>query len=195
MDETRSNPVGCILIDDPMSGERLLSGLSLPPRVRAFPCEWRAESEFMPALQTLLQRVRKEFCGAAILAFGAGCMAALALAEQLPVERLALVEPASCQRRMGVPARRVAGFAMRNLALCVSDALVTASPPARLAQRIARGIGVHGRSALLYSPGESGPELYINREKFANDAVTGFLLDGVFPKELAQNPEMCIIYG
>ena len=190
MSKTRDASVGCILIEDPLSGESALSGLSLPPEIQAFPFAWRAEERSFPVLQTLLQQVRGEYGSACILARGAGCMAALALAEQLPVERLALVEPVPARRQ----ARRIALFAMSNLALCVSDALIVARNPGRMARRIARGIGFHGRAALLLA-GKSGDNLYTNREKIEKDALIGFLRDGVFPKELAQNPEMCIIYG
>ncbi|MBR1820502.1 MAG: hypothetical protein IJ769_02645, partial [Clostridia bacterium] len=83
--------VGCLMIDDPLSGENLLSGLSLDSSVRVYPFRPRVGERLWDRLQSLLQRARSE-CGAvAILARGAGCGAALALAEQLPVDRLALV--------------------------------------------------------------------------------------------------------
>ena len=190
MTETQNRPVGCILIDDPVSGEDLLSGLSLPDGLLAHPVQWRTGEKPLEALQALLQRVRKA-CGAAgVLALGAGCMAALALAEQLPVERLALVEPMFEPAGLTFTRRRFTGFAMRNLALCVSDALIVGSGDSRVARQIARGLRANGRVTRVSLPGGNGQDLYTICENDAQRAVFAFLLGEELPKDLAQTSEM-----
>lgn len=199
MPESITTFVGCLVIDDPMSGENWLSGLSLPEGLCPYPYSWRAGEGLFESLQTLLQRARAE-CGAAcVLARGAGCAAALALAEQLPVERLVLVHPSL--RRLRAPksfaraCNRIAYFAAQNLSLCVCDALIVARKEERGARQIARALKANCRVCRLELPGDSGPELYTICENGLNRAITDFLRGEDFPKDLAQNPEMCIIYG
>ena len=198
MPENRKQ-VGLILIDAPVPGESPLSGLSLPSGIVAHPFEWRAGEPPLPALQSLLQRVRRAFGGASILARGAGCMAALALSEQLPVERLALMEPdlrvdASLPLRLARDLRRLSAFAMRNLTLCVSDALILERKTTRLGRRIARGVACSGRAAHVAFPDKSGPELYTICENTFSEAIFAHLRGKELPKNLAENPELCIIY-
>ncbi|MBR1560286.1 MAG: hypothetical protein IJ646_08620, partial [Clostridia bacterium] len=84
--------VGCLVIDD---GEVLR--------------DWTTELDalgfrterFVPkpeglhqALQRAYQRVRRDGAASCVLAAGMGCDCALALAGQLPVDRLALMDPA-----------------------------------------------------------------------------------------------------
>ena len=199
MSENKTASVGCLMIDDPMSGENWLSGLSLPATLRPYPFSWRAGEGLLGSLQTLLQRARGE-CGAAVLlARGAGCAAALALAEQLPVERLALVDPAFRRLRapkaLARPFNRMSYFAAQNLSLCVSDALIVAGEDSRDARRIARALSAQCRVCHLQIPGEGGPEMYTICENGLINAITDFLRGEDYPKDLAQNREMCIIYG
>lgn len=188
MSKTRNRPVGCILIDEPTSGENLLSGLSFPDGIAPHAFHRPAGERPLPALQTLLQRVRREYGAACVLARGTGCMAALALAEQLPVERLALVEPACEPAWALIRARRFTGFAMRNLALCVSDALILEAGDGRVARRIAKGLRSSERVALM--PVKTGAKFYTNCENDAQRALFAFLLGEELPKNLAQNSEM-----
>ncbi len=190
MNETRNRTVGCILIDEPTSGENCLSGLSFPPGVAPHAFHWQAGERPLPALQTLLQRVRREYGTACVLAWGAGCMAALALAEQLPVERLALVQPACEPVGTLFRPRRFTGFAMHNLALCVSDVLILEAGGGRVTRRIARGLRSSGWVALMPMPGKTGPDLYTNCENEVQRALLAFLLGEELPKNLAENCEM-----
>ena len=190
MSKTRNRPVGCILIDEPTSGENLLSGLSFPDGIAPHAFHRPAGERPLPALQTLLQRVRREYGAACVLARGTGCMAALALAEQLPVERLALVEPACEPAWALIRARRFTGFAMRNLALCVSDALIVDGADARLARRLERGLSANGRVKRLPPPDKTGPDLCTICENRLRNAVFAFLLGEDLPKDLAKTPEM-----
>lgn len=198
MTENNINPVGCLIIDDPMSGENWLSGLSLPAGLRAYPFAWRTGEGLLSSLQTLLQRARSECGTASILARGAGCAAALALAEQLPVERLALIEPTfrpCAPKVLAKPLGRIARYAARNLSLCVSDALIASREDQREAMRIARALSANCRVCRLDIPGETVPEMETICENWLKRAITDFLRGEELPKDLAQNPEMCIIYG
>ncbi len=186
MTQATGNPLGCLMIDDPVPGEHRLSGLSLPDGLRPYPFQWRTGETPLPGLQALLHRARSQ-CGAAcVLARGAGCLAALALAEQLPVERLALIRPAALTGRM----RRLSGYALRNLALCVSDALIVDGADARLARRLERGLSANGRVERLPPPDKTGPDLCTICENRLRNAVFAFLRGEDLPKDLAKTPEM-----
>ncbi len=199
MTENQMIPVGCLVVDDPMSGENWLSGLSLPAGLRACPFDWRAGEGLLSSLQTLLQRVRSECGAASILARGLGCAAALALAEQLPVERLALVEPTlrpvRTPKAIAKPLNRIARYAARNLSLCVSGTLIAARADDRDARIIARALWANCRVFRVNIPGETVPEMETICENGLKRAITDFLRGEELSKDLAQNPEMCIIYG
>ena len=182
--------VGCILIDDPMSGESVLSGLSFPADIAARPFDWRARQRPLPGLQALLHAVRQEFSAASLLARGVGCALALALAEQLPVERLALIEPRFATIQSPWRLRRLSAYAARNLALCVSDCLILEAAPTRQGRRIARGLSFSGRVTRLDLPAKTGAELYTICEKRVQEAIFAFLRGEEFPKNLAENREM-----
>lgn len=165
-------------------------------------------------LQSALQRLDAGRGGRAIIAVSEGCAAALALASQLPVARIVLLDPVPVRRRWrrdhrsfpgkdseaeGVlrTVRRLAGFARRNLPLCVSDLLIVEH---------GRGAGRHGaigaygapvncRAARLLLDGECAKDLYTIREFAVKEAISCFLHTGEVPKPLAENSEMCIIYG
>ena len=195
----RENAVGCLIIDDFRSGGDGLSGLCFAAGLRPYPFDWDGEERPLPALQGLLQQARRECGAAAILARGRGCGAALALAEQLPVERLALIEPERALRgglARRAPLERLNAFARRNLSLCVSDALVIEHEDSRGCKRLRDGgFCAHARLARLTYGGERDKELYTICENTTKTAVTHFLRAGECPKELAENPEMCIIDG
>ena len=199
MPEKHTDIVGCVAIDDPTSGENRLSGLSFAPGLAGYPFDWRAGERAFEEMQTLLQCARSDCGAAAILARGPGCMAALALAEQLPVERLALIAPQTGRLRgRGSLARyfnRIALFARQNLSLCVSDVLIIEAGNSRVGRKLVwLGLGAHSRVAALEMPAETGPELYTICENALKTAITDFLRGGELPKDLAQNREMCIIY-
>lgn len=160
-------PVGCLVIDEIKSGENALSGLAFSKKLRVYPYIPRAREPLREGLQALLHRMRSERGAASILARGTGCGAALALAEQLPVERLVLLEPEAMFRRTMIwerfrgeaaekdidrQARRLCAFARRNLSLCVADALVVEAAESRGHRLLAEGgLGAHGRLLRLSS--------------------------------------------
>ena len=206
-DRTR-DAVGCLLIDDPLAGEGTLPGLSSfvdTADLHAQPFRWSGTSELYGALQFALHALRQACAEATVAARGLGCGAALALAAQLPVERMALIEPRlALPRRLerSVPAslrrqvRRLCGFARRNLSLCVCDALIIEAPRGSEAFALTRaGLGAHGRVARLETAGIREKVLCTNGEFNVKEAVSVFLRRGELPKSLAENAEMCIIYG
>ena len=195
--------MGCLVIDDLAGrGGRLTAledGLrSGGVRVRRF--EDDGAGDLHGHLQEALLAARGSG-GADILAVGAGCGAALALAAQLPVDRLALLElPAE---HSGTPAgralrRRVAPverFVRRNMALCVSQVLLIApdnAPQRHRLARMARALtNARVTRAFLRGDGESG--LCTNCENALEKALIGFFSGADLQKSLAQNSEMCII--
>lgn len=202
------NAVGCLVIDDPLAGEGTLPGLSSfvdAARLRVAPFRWREAAEVHGALQNALHALRQACPSTVVAARGLGCGAALALAAQLPVERLALIEPrVALPKRiethmpasLGRQLRRLCLFARRNLSLCVCDALIVEGPRARQARALARaGLGAHCRVLRLEAMGVCDKLLCPNGEFDVKEAVSRFLWRGELPKSLAENPEMCIIYG
>ena len=208
--------LGCLLIDDLPTGENALSGLftckDMPyARLRSFS---RSEGEKLhDALQCAHQAVRTGKEHASIVARGLGCEAALALAEQLPVDRLALISPweradrkkmiqqcgGSREKRLGALMRqimRMSAYARRNLSLCVSDILIVERGNDRAWRALKNGgICANSRVTRIEYMGDCDKNLCINREMPLKAAISCFLQSGELPKSLAENPEMCIIYG
>lgn len=211
MDRMRET-VGCLFIGDIASDgsgqeggawARDVPGVD----VRVFHCV--QPRGLWSALQGALYEVRRERGEAAIMAVGTGCAGALALACQLPVEKLVLIEPSlpgrasktgpdcALARQTRRMARRLAAYARRNLPLCVSDILTVecrrdddGGIPRRLF-----GNPVNCRVSRLLLRGGSAKELYTIREFEVKEAISRFLHPVEAPKPLAEKSEMCIIYG
>ena len=90
---------------------------------------------------------------------------------------------------------RIARYAARNLSLCVSGTLIAARADDRDARIIARALGANCRVFRVNIPGETVPEMETICENGLKRAITDFLRGEELSKDLAQNPEMCIIYG
>jgi len=188
---------GCLLIDDPLCPIGALDATARTLHENGVWTEvfrWDGNGRLYASLQKAYQRVRRDKALNGIAAMGAGCDCALALACQLPADRLVLLEPMEW-RAPGERARqlrRIRNFARQNAAFCVSDVLVITGEHtsdrhiARLRRELASA-----RLTLLRSAGE----LWSNRKEVLNLGIFHFLQDGVLPKSLAENPEMCIIYG
>lgn len=164
-------------------------------------------------LQSALLDLRVEWGAAAAIAVGTGCAPVLALACQLPMEKLVLIDPAAPARtsrlslgkgseaaddgRRVRALRRFAAFARRNLPLCVSDMLIVGhgAESGVDAMRRAYGDPVNCRVDRLDARGNSDKDLYIIREFAVKAAISRFLHPTDSSKPLAENPEMCIIYG
>ena len=193
----RSTPeLGCLLIGDLVFEPEALAGWS------GFLSEHGALVEsFRPgagdvhlSLQRAYQRARREDGISAILAAGSGCDLAVALAGQLPVDRLALLNPLDWAGRGGLSGQldRIRRYAWRGADLCVADVLLLPGlhTPPELPGRWRRAL--RNSRLHLWEPAE---EMWTNRKEVLKLAVLQFLLDGEPPKSLAENAEMCIIYG
>ena len=199
--ERNAQAVGCLVIGDDMSGEGAISGLCAFLKERG-----AAASVFSshqpPALHSELQRayqaIRRQRAISAIVAAGAGCDAALALAGQLPVDRLALLtgvgpDGSTENDSLAGPLRRIRAYARRGEALCVSDVLVVQAgdAPRHLRLEYLAEALVNCRVCGVKLP--SGT--WANRKENIKMGFYRFLVDGVLPKSLAESAEMCIIYG
>ena len=202
-------PVGCVLIDDYLSGTSRLSGLSsfLESReVSLYAPDWQAAGDLLSALQTALQAARAAVGGVSAIAWGTGCWAALALAEQLPVERLVLIDPKTVRRDAGSRADgvlfrqmvRLERFAERNLPLCVSDMLVIRPRQPAVARSkplLCGGNRPHGRLLAVETGDFDAHKLLEIDDIKLKNGIYSFLSGGDFPKSLAEKSEMCIIDG
>lgn len=153
---------GALVLWDPLGGGGCLAGLSaggaaLPEGLQK-PIELnkdtapvfdesgrcfisRLESgDVLAQAQAALQWMRRRFAWVCVAGSGEAAWLALALAAQLPVERLALChgeKPASCNRELA----RIAAFVRRNLSLIAAEILlvdVSAAQAQRLARRVSR---------------------------------------------------------
>ena len=188
--------VGCLLIEDMLFEPDSLAGWAEDLSAMGLRTERfvPGTEALYPALQRTYQRVRRDGCISAIVAAGTGCDCALALAGQLPVDRLALIHPLDWQGRGGLAGElnRVRRYARRGEAFCVAEVMIVPGPqtPEWLPERW-RGALCHSRVCVT-QPLE---DVWTIRKEVLKLGIFRFLLDGVTPKYLAENPEMCIIYG
>lgn len=187
--------IGCLLIDDPLYPIGALDAAALLLRqngVRTGAFRWDGAAPMHLSLQRAYQRIRRDDALSGIVGLGAGCDCALALSCQLPVDRLVLLEPMDWRAAGMGQLRRIRAFARQNAAFCVCDALIVPGPhtASALLRRLRRGLS--GARVTLLQPAD---ELWTNRKEVLNLGIFHFLRDGVLPKSLAENPEMCIIYG
>ena len=185
--------VGCLCIGEITVGKRGFSDRFPFQRMEGValrPCAPAQGEAAWEGMQAALQRVREEFGGASIQAVGSGCFPALALSAQLPVERLALIAP----ERAPYAFRRMERFARRNLSLCVCDILAVDGEACVPGLR-AGGLGAHSRLTWLRLRGENGSKPLTDSKNALDSAISCFLRTGELPKSLAENREMCIIYG
>ena len=208
MPEVDRAVIGCLVIDD-LIGIPLLCGLSIYLEkcgavVRNFNCR---ESDTIHArLQEAFQQVRKAGELACVLAAGTGCYAALALAEQLPVDRLVLLDDDRLGNwrknrnrmvdnvKLRRQVRRLSGYVRRNLPFCVSDVLLVAGNggEGRLAR--IRDELCNGRTRFIAAQGDFWKKAASPNADDMKNGIYSYLRTGELPKSLAENPEMCIIY-
>lgn len=169
---------------------------------RAFTCGGR--EALWPALQSALWQVRAECKSTGIAAVGSGCAAALALSEQLPVDRLVLMFPRRAGKgREGLESAgrarqvcRLERYALLNLPLCVSEILMVHRASSAYARRLlVCGLRANSRLIELSLPPEKELKFIEDSGNGLISALSGFLRTGDLPKSLAENSEMCIIYG
>jgi len=205
--------IGCLCIDSLGIGNSLwcvdLAGIDSRPFLQTRP------EAMWDELQMALQQLHRECTACSVMGRGSGCLAALALAEQLPVDRLVLEAPAFPPRfpwhrrchdggggeQLAIAqyrqARKLANYARRNLSLCASDMLVIEQDGAVTGVKGVRAIGkpANCRVHRLVLHGDCEKDLYKIREFVVKEAISRFLQTGELPKMLAENSEMCIIYG
>ena len=190
---------GCLLIDEAKPGTAILSGLCASFQGLGMPAGLFCLDDgknLHERLQTAYYEVRRRCAVPTIVARGQACWAALALAVQLPAERLALLDAGAIGLRYA-PAEtlrtvaRLRGFAVRNLSFCTADILVLDDRADALARAVRRLRAARGGLTAVQMPGGGAGAT----ERQALSAMINFLQSGEFPKSLAENPEMCIIYG
>ena len=152
------------------------------------------EGDLHLSLQRAYQRVRQEDGISTILAAGSGCDCALALAGQLPVDRMALIHPLDWQGRGGMAGRlnAIRRYARRAASFCVADTLIL--PGLHTSTELMKrwqGALYNSRVGML----KTSEDMWTNRKEVLKLAVYRFLMEGLPPKSLAENSEMCIIYG
>lgn len=118
--------VGCLLIDEkPVSTQRIFRELT-NHGIYATSGEWG--EGLLTDVQKKFYDVQKHAVRACVAAEGATWMAALALAVQLNVDRVALINPSNGPDSLADARRRqlnrLQGYVKRNLFFCVSDVLV-----------------------------------------------------------------------
>lgn len=207
--------MGCLYVDGSLFDRHMREGsafVSDIPGVELHPFRCAGVRNLWEQLQSALHDLHGETGQGAVMAAGTGCAPALALACQLPVEKLVLIDPAAPVRlsllrgrghadaeegRRVRALRRLAAFARRNLPLCVSDVLIVGrgAEDGEDALRRAYGNPVNCRIKRLVIPDESDKDLYTIREFAVKAAISRFLHPIESSKPLAENPEMCIIYG
>ena len=179
--------LGCLILSDAghAPAARVLEGaLGLRDACEA----WAGGPNAYDAAQFAFQDRCARRAVKAVAAFGEACLPALALAIQLPVDRLALMFPRSNASRD----RRLARFVRRNLSLCSADTLCLGVDEGLL-PRAARWMP-HGSHLWLDAEGLEENAPWTKCEFSVKNAICGFLQLGVHSKLLAENPEMCIIY-
>ncbi len=197
--ENARGGTGCLMIDDAKPGMERLSGLCAAfgrAGIRTVCFDWDADRSLRERLQCACYEVR--CCGEtpAIVARGTGCWAALALAAQLPVGRLVLIEPSGADlnqapRALRRPLAGLRRYARANLSLCLCDMLLLERDRETLARSARQLHQALGRLTGLLTAGKWG----ISCADEQAIAITAYLQTGEFPKSLAENFEMCIIYG
>ena len=194
----KAGGIGCLLIGDILydGGEgRDLGAFLKASGVRAEVFEHASGLPLYPSLQRAFQSIRADDGISSIVAWGSGCEAALALAGQLPVDRLILAEPMRWRNPHTASSgalERIRRYAHRGMAFCVAGVWVIPGPrtDSSLPGRLSRALFNSAVTVAGWSE-----DLCTERKEVMNSAVLYFLRSGELPKSLAENPEMCIIYG
>lgn len=150
MDQVR----GVLLLTDPLHAAGVASEGRMERRMRSacdagrglLPVEFAEGERCLPQAQAALWEIRRRCSWVCVAAARGSAGVALALASQLPVDRLALIggTPFSPLPEGGSPARRrdlrrLDAFARRNLSLVVAEILLVGVPEAE-ARRLMCGL-------------------------------------------------------
>lgn len=160
---------------------------ALKPRLSVTACRARDEYEGLECLRSACKHSAGDIH--AVVAFGAMCRAALALAILRSVRRVVLVGGGDAHPLLGRGRDRLGRFVRGNLALCTADVLCV--DPARGDVRALRRR--MGGSCLVLC-GEGRADGWPECEFSVKNAICAFLLTRDPGKSLAESHEMCIIY-
>ena len=205
--------IGCLMIEDFLKEDSIsedfsaggpsLSGLCAFLREAGICTEvfrWTGRGDIHTCLQEAYHNMRSRCATACIAADGSGILGAVALGAQLPVERMVLMDggyktgEASAKLKSGI--RRLGRYVRRSAAFCVADVLMVPNPCGKRGmwfQEIGRQL-VNCRIESAAYCGPNNHNICTNGEHFTEKQISGFLLNGEYPKYHAQNSEMCIIY-
>lgn len=194
--------VGCLLIEGTKPGMSDLSGLRLILNGYGILSETfrlTGGPDLHGRLQEAYYEIRRRCAVPTIVAGRQACWAALALAEQLPADRLVLIDPGEASPGIGIDApialrrslSRLKRFAVNNLSFCTGDVLAIVGQPEAVPRLRRRMRAAKGRLACVQIAGNAPGGM----TGAAADGVASFLVSGELPKSLAENAEMCIIYG
>lgn len=195
--------IGCLMINELTSEERQLSGLSVflgKKGIYSRHFNIGEDRRIHAQLQSAYQKVcanSKERC---IIGAGTGSIGALALAAQLPVDRLILMDEAFFYKEEETGKqkqfKRLAGFANRNISFCVTNALLIADNNEDSLARMLKMAKAMSNSSvcLIQIWGALRKDLCTNCESAGKEIIYSFLSSGGLPKYLAEKSEMCIIY-
>jgi len=195
--------IGCLMIEDLSSGGQKLSGLSVFLEKMGVHTElfrWDGREDIHVRLQNAFFQVRSENSKACIAACGAGILGAVALAVQLPVERMVFIEGHSSgqseKKLIHRQVSRLYRFSRRNAAFCISDILriLPAGEDSGKAVRATMKGLVNCRIDTMDICERAGNKICPNGEHLPEMPIYRFLTAGEIAKSLAENSEMCIIY-
>lgn len=196
---------GCLMIEDFSSERGRVSGLYDYLNAQGVQTEifdWNGEGCVHTRLQNAFYSVRKNCERTGIVAVDGGIDGAIALSAQLPVEGMVLIctgedvaraEGGDMRRQF----RRLSRFARRNMTFCVSDVLLISEKTGTgqdRADRIAKMlVNCASIGRLLHA--KNNDKIWTDYEWAMNNQIYRFLFGEEFTKSLAENSEMCIIYG
>lgn len=196
---------GCLIIDDFSSERGRISGLYdylWAHGVQTEMFEWSGDGCIHTRLQNAFYSVRKNCERTGIIAVDGGIDGAIALSVQLPVEGMVLICTGADAVRpenedMRRQFRRMSRFARQNMTFCVSDVLLISENIGAgqdradiIAKRLVNCASI-GR--LFYTKNDH--KIWTDYEWKMNNQIYRFLYGEEFTKSLAENSEMCIIYG
>ena len=131
------------------------------------------------------------------LYLGSGSAGAIAIAAQLQVDRLILIQPRKYTDKdnpfLTRSMNRLHAFARRYAFFCVADVLIADSAQMRRAWEITDSL-VQCRISTMRLCGSDEKNICTNGESVFKTAIYRFLSTGELAKSLAENSEMCIIY-
>lgn len=196
--------IGCMLIEDLSSGGGLPSGLCAYLESRQIGVDvfrHSGKEKVHAKLQNAFYNVRRMYDTSGIIAVNGGIDAAVALSAQVPVERIVLIcteenmphEDGRMKRQLN----KLSRFARRNAAFCISEVMVISAGDGGGHERSQMLVNSLVNAAVIKGISMAGNDkkIWTDYEWMMNNQIYRFLCGEELTKSLAENPEMCIIYG